>query len=64
MPGVDRLEVLHRMTDSGPDFPVIVITSHGEIHGEIELAVCAIKGEAVDFPVEPCDRPKLLLVIA
>lgn len=59
MPGMDGLEVQARMKTEGLDFPVIVLTGHGDI----DLAVRAMKGGATDFLVKPCDREKLLRAI-
>lgn len=56
MPGIDGLEVQQRMAADGFDFPVIVLTGHGDI----DLAVRAMKAGAADFLVKPCDREKLL----
>ncbi|PEQ13800.1 DNA-binding response regulator [Novosphingobium sp. PC22D] len=56
MPGLDGLEVQERMAAAGLDFPVIVLTGHGDI----DLAVRAMKAGAVDFLVKPFDREKLL----
>ncbi|WP_395336689.1 response regulator transcription factor [Novosphingobium sp. BL-8H] len=60
MPGIDGLEVQRTMAAEGFDFPVVVMTGHGEI----DLAVCAMKAGAVDFLVKPCDRQKLLDAVA
>jgi two-component system response regulator FixJ len=56
MPGIDGLEVQERMATEGFDFPVIILTGHGDI----DLAVRAMKAGAADFLVKPCDRDKLL----
>jgi two-component system response regulator FixJ len=56
MPGIDGLEVQERMPEAGLDFPVIVLTGHGDI----DLAVRAMKAGASDFLVKPFDREKLL----
>lgn len=59
MPAIDGLDVQARMAGAGLGFPVIVLTGHGDI----ELAVRAMKGGAVDFLVKPFDREKLLAAI-
>ncbi|MDE8653677.1 response regulator transcription factor [Novosphingobium album (ex Liu et al. 2023)] len=60
MPGLDGLEVQERMGDAGLDFPVIVLTGHGDI----SLAVRAMKAGAMDFLEKPFDREKLLRSLA
>lgn len=60
MPGMDGLEVLKRMAQEGFDLPVIVMTGHGEV----DLAVQAMKAGAVDFIVKPLQREKLLESLA
>ncbi|MEO0033954.1 MAG: hypothetical protein RIS94_3712 [Pseudomonadota bacterium] len=60
MPGIDGLEVHQRMKDRGLDFPVILLTGHGDI----ELAVRAMKSGALDFLVKPFDRAVLLEALA
>ena len=56
MPGIDGLEVLERMTGEGLDFPVVMLTGHGDI----ALAVRAMKMGALDFLEKPFDRERLL----
>lgn len=60
MPGIDGLEVQERMAEAGLDFPVIVLTGHGDI----DLAVRAMKAGATDFLVKPFDRARLLDALA
>lgn len=60
MPGMDGLEVQARLAANGFDFPVIVLTGHGDI----DLAVRAMKAGAADFLTKPCDREKLLRALA
>lgn len=60
MPGLDGLSVQERMIEHGLDFPVVVLTGHGDI----DQAVRAMKAGAVDFLVKPCDREQLLSAIA
>jgi two-component system response regulator FixJ len=45
MPGLDGLQVQARMRSEGFNFPVIIITGHGEI----DLATRAMKAGALDF---------------
>jgi CheY-like chemotaxis protein len=49
MPGMDGMEVLHRVRERWPTIPVIIITAHGTI----ESAVDAMKLGAVDFIQKP-----------
>jgi two-component system response regulator FixJ len=56
MPGIDGLEVQQRMPEAGLDFPIIVLTGHGDI----AMAVQAMQAGAVDFMAKPFDREKLL----
>lgn len=59
MPAIDGLDVQTRMAGLGLGFPVVFLTGHGDI----ELAVRAMKGGATDFLVKPFDRVKLLAAI-
>ncbi|NOW48262.1 two-component system response regulator FixJ [Novosphingobium sp. SG751A] len=59
MVGIDGLEVQARMAREGLDFPVIMLTGHGDV----PLSVRAMKAGAVDFLEKPCDREKLLQAI-
>ena len=49
MPEMDGLELQRRLVDSAPSLPVIIITGHGDI----AMAVRAIKAGAVDFVEKP-----------
>ncbi|WP_084455169.1 response regulator transcription factor [Novosphingobium rosa] len=59
MPGIDGLEVQARMAAQGLDFPVIMLSGHGDI----SLSVRAMKAGAVDFLEKPCERDRLLEVV-
>jgi DNA-binding NtrC family response regulator len=50
MPGMDGIEVLHRIRERYPKVRVIMITAHGTV----ESAVEAMKLGAVDFIQKPC----------
>lgn len=60
MPEMDGLEVQAQMAAQGIGLPVIVLTGHGDV----TLAVKAMKAGAVDFLEKPFDRQKLLDALA
>ncbi|MDE0389829.1 MAG: response regulator FixJ [Rhodospirillales bacterium] len=49
MPEMDGLELQQRLVEAAPQLPVIIITGHGDI----AMAVRAIKAGAVDFVEKP-----------
>ena len=59
MPGVDGIELQRRLADAGVKLPVIVMTGHGDI----ALAVEAMKAGAVDFIEKPFDDELLIAAI-
>lgn len=56
MPGMDGLQVQSEMAERGFNFPVIVLTGHGDI----ATAVRAMRGGAADFLEKPFNRERLL----
>ncbi|MCW5734112.1 MAG: response regulator transcription factor FixJ [Enhydrobacter sp.] len=56
MPGMDGIELQRRLRADGNPMPVIVITGHGDI----ALAVEAMKAGAVDFIEKPFDDEVLI----
>src|ERR1700693_5395959 len=56
MPEITGIELLQRVKEANPDLPVIVITGHGDV----SLAVEAMKIGAVDFLEKPFDDDVLL----
>ena len=56
MPGLSGLEVQARMAELGLTAPVIFITGHGDV----PMAVEAMRGGAVDFLQKPFDNQALL----
>lgn len=59
MPGVDGLELQRRLAVVRTDMPVIIMTGHGDVR----LAVQAMKAGAVDFIEKPFDDEVLLTAI-
>lgn len=59
MPGMDGLEVQQALHARGIAFPVIVMTGHGDV----DVAVQAMKNGAVDFIEKPFERAVLLEAI-
>jgi two-component system response regulator FixJ len=56
MPGMDGLEVQQALRDQGVTLPVIIMTGHGDV----SLAVRAMKAGAVDFIEKPFEKAGLL----
>jgi len=59
MPEITGIDLLRRLKESGIDIPVIVITGHGDI----TLAVEAMKIGAIDFLEKPFDDDLLLAAV-
>ena len=59
MPGMDGLEVQRALHDRGLALPVIVMTGHGDVN----VAVQAMKAGAVDFIEKPFEKAQLLSAI-
>ena len=56
MPGIDGIELMRRLKAQGHSFPVIVMTGHGDV----PLAVEAMKLGAFDFLEKPFDDEALI----
>ena len=60
MPGLSGLELLERLQALDPDLPVVLITGHGDV----PLAVSAMRLGAHDFITKPYDPDHLAAIIA
>ncbi len=56
MPGMDGMTLLTQVRQARPILPILVITGHGDV----PMAVKAIKGGALDFIEKPLDEHVLL----
>jgi len=56
MPGMDGLEVQQALQEKGVGLPVVIMTGHGDVG----LAVKAMKAGAVDFIEKPFEKQALL----
>jgi two-component system response regulator FixJ len=59
MPGMDGLEVQSALRDKGVGLPVVIMTGHGDVG----LAVQAMKAGAVDFIEKPFEKAVLMSAI-
>lgn len=59
MPEIDGLEVQARLAEQGIMLPVIMLTGHGDV----ALAVRAVKAGAIEFLEKPFERSALLAAI-
>jgi two-component system response regulator FixJ len=59
MPGIDGIEMLRRLKSAQCRFPVIIMTGHGDV----PLAVEAMKLGAVDFLEKPFDDDLLIAMV-
>ena len=56
MPGMDGLQLLERLQAADPELPVILITGHGDV----PMAVAALKNGAWDFLTKPFGSEQLI----
>jgi two-component system, LuxR family, response regulator FixJ len=59
MPGMSGLDLVHHLKARSVVAPIILITGHGDI----DMAVCAIKSGAFNFIEKPFDEARLLASI-
>lgn len=59
MPGIDGIELLKRMKAANPAYPIVVMTGHGDV----PLAVEAMKLGAIDFLEKPFEDERLIAMI-
>jgi len=59
LPGMSGLDLIHRLVERRLAAPIILITGHGDI----DLAVSAIRSGAFDFIEKPFDEARLLASI-
>jgi len=59
MPGIDGIELLKRMKATGNRFPILIMTGHGDV----PLAVEAMKLGAIDFLEKPFEDDRLIGMI-
>lgn len=59
MPGIDGIELLKRMKSLDSRFPIVIITGHGDV----PLAVEAMKLGAIDFLEKPFEDDRLIGMI-
>jgi len=59
MPGLDGMELLKRMKAAHSAFPIVIMTGHGDV----PLAVEAMKLGAVDFLEKPFEDDRLIAMI-
>ena len=59
MPGIDGIELLKRMKAAGSKFPILIMTGHGDV----PLAVEAMKLGAIDFLEKPFEDERLTAMI-
>lgn len=57
MPKIDGLEVMHRIKELSPETEVILITGHGDV----DMAIFALREGALDYIKKPIDIDQLLL---
>jgi len=59
MPGIDGLELQHRLAAAGESLPIVFVSGYGDIL----MAVQAIKAGAADFLIKPVQAAELLAAV-
>lgn len=59
MPGLDGLELQHRLAAAGESLPIVFVTGHGDI----PMSVRAIKAGAADFLTKPVQAEVLIAAV-
>ena len=59
MPGMDGLTLLRRLRSAGSTIPLMLITAHGDV----SMAVAAMKAGAIDFLEKPFEADALLAAL-
>ncbi|MDZ4253899.1 MAG: sigma-54-dependent Fis family transcriptional regulator, partial [Sulfuritalea sp.] len=59
LPGIDGFELLHRLREADSELPVILMTGHGDIR----MAVDAMRDGAYDFLEKPFSSERLVEVV-
>ncbi len=59
MPGLDGLELQHRLAAAGESLPIVFVTGHGDI----PMSVRAIKAGAADFLTKPVQAEVLVAAV-
>ena len=59
MPGINGLELQHRLLEEMVDMPVVFLTGHGDI----PMSVRAMKDGAIDFLTKPVEADRLFEVV-
>jgi two-component system C4-dicarboxylate transport response regulator DctD len=59
LPGMDGLALFAQLQEQDPDLPIIITTGHGDV----EMAVAAMKGGAADFLTKPYSSAELIRAI-
>jgi len=56
LPGINGMELFRKLGEIAPSLPVVIMTGHGEV----SMAVDALKAGAIDFIEKPFDADRLL----
>ena len=59
MPGLSGLDVLRRLRERGDPIPVVILTGHGDV----PVAVAAMKAGAIDFIEKPGTEAQILAAV-